>query len=121
MTETEKEKIPLAKEKPVFVMSTFMDAENYGDDLGLESLIDEELRTISAKGSEANLIFYEAKKFPDAYCLRGLYTISGDEITLNLNIFYGKDKIESVEIIGSVEELEIFTSKIISEVNLKIN
>jgi len=120
LNDSEKEKIPLAKEKPVFVMSTFMESESFDDILGLETLVDEKLRTVSAKGSEANLIFYETKNFPDAYRLRGLYSISGNEITLNLNIFYGKEKQQSVKIKGKKNNIDSFIKNIIEIVSLKI-
>jgi WD40 repeat protein len=121
LEEEDKSKIPLAKEKPVFVMSQFMNSETFADELKLEYLIDEKLRNISAKGSEAELIFYDAKSFPEAYQLKGLYTLSGDEVDLKFNLFLGSEKLHSIEVRGSKTSMEDFVNEIIEKVNEKLD
>jgi WD40 repeat protein len=121
LEEEDKTKIPLAKEKPVFVMSTFINADTYADELKLEFLVDEKLRNISAKGSDAELIFYDAKSFPEAYQLKGLYTLSGDEVDLKFNLFLGSEKLHSIEVRGSKTSMEDFVNEIIEKVNEKLD
>jgi WD40 repeat protein len=118
LEEEDKSKIPLAKEKPVFVMSQFMNSETFADELKLEYLIDEKLRNISAKGSEAELIFYDAKSFPEAYQLKGLYTLSGDEVDLKFNLFLGSEKLHSIEVRGSKTSMEDFVNEVIKSISV---
>lgn len=116
LEESDKAIIPLAKEKPVFVMSTFMDGSTFDDILGLEKLIDEELRGISSRGVDSDLLFFETKNYPEAYRLRGLYSIEDNVIKLNLNIFYDKEKISSFSIEGQKDQLKNFSETIINKI-----
>ncbi len=113
----DKTKIPLAKAKPIFVMSQFMNTETFADELNLEYLVDEKLRSISAKGKEAKLIFYDAKNFPEAYQLRGQYSISGDDIELKFIIFLGKENIQSIEVSGDKNQMEVFVDEVIGSIS----
>ena len=120
MTEDDKTKVQLAKEKPIFIYSNFQEEKSFDDILGIEQLVDEQFREITAKGTDATVIFYETKKFPGAYRLRGQYRQVGDEIILQLNIFKGKTKQESLTINGNKNNLPEFVKKIIDSVQSEI-
>jgi hypothetical protein len=60
---------------------------------------------LSAKGSEVELIFYDAKSFPEAYQLKRLYTISRKETNLKFNIFLGKEEMYFCENLGGNNDL----------------
>jgi len=112
----DKELIPLAKSKPIFVLSIFQDDENFDDYLNISEKVDEKFRELTAKGSDAPLILIETRNFPSAYRLRGRYKISGKNIILKVNLFKGKDVIKSFEFTGIKNEINAINKKIIDEI-----
>jgi len=57
MNENDKAKIPLAKPRPMFVRSSFLDADQLEDMLGLSTAVDDALNSLSAKGNESLSFF----------------------------------------------------------------
>jgi len=114
----DKELVPLAKSKPVFVFSLFQDEETFDDYLDLSENIDEKLRELTAKGSNAPLILIETKKFPSAYKIRGRYKVTGENINLKINLFKDKEKINSFEFSGNKNKIDEINQKIIDAVLL---
>ncbi|MCD4793249.1 MAG: ankyrin repeat domain-containing protein [Bacteroidales bacterium] len=112
----DKKLIPLADSKPIFVLSLFNDADNFDDHLEISEKVDEKLRDLTAKGSDAPLILLETRNFPSAYKLRGQYKVTGDKINLKVNLFKGKDIIQSFEFTGNKNEINIINQKIINEI-----
>lgn len=114
--EASKAQIPLSNIKPVFVRTTFVDAEAFTDDLNLSKLVDDKLNQIAMRGSDGQLVFLDTREFPDAYRLSGGYTQSSGNIALKLKIkgpkesehtLNAKTKEELVEkVVEIVEELE---------------
>lgn len=114
--EAAKEQIPLSNVKPVFVRTTFVDAEAFTDDLNLSKLLDDKLNQIAMRGSDGQLVFLDTREFPDAYRLSGGYTQSNGTITLKLKIkgpnesehtLSAKTKEELLEqVLGIVVDLE---------------
>jgi WD40 repeat protein len=87
----DKPNIPLAKAKPMVLMTTFQDEKMLDDVLGLEKIVDDLFRNTSAKGKDAFYVFLETKDFPDAYRVRGQYNSDGNNVKLKVNVFKGKD------------------------------
>jgi hypothetical protein len=84
--EEAKKLIPLSNIKPVFVRTTFVDAEDFTDVLSLSKSIDDQLNEIAIRGKESQIVFLDTREFPDAYRLSGGYTQSNGTITLKLKI-----------------------------------
>ena len=84
--EEARKQIPLNTIKPVFVRSTFVDAQKFNDHLQFSKAMDEELSSVSVKGNSDKYIFLDSREFPEAYSLSGGYTILANGIELILNI-----------------------------------
>jgi len=112
----DRELIPLADSKPIFVLSLFNDADNFDDHLEVSEKVNEKLRDLTSKGSNAPLILIETHNFPSAFKLRGQYKIEGDNIILKVNLFKRKDVIKSFEFAGNMNEIDAINQKIINEI-----
>ena len=84
--EQDRDDIPLASIKPVFVRSKFQDEDELEDVLGLSKLLDEALNHLSISEDDQKIIFIDARGFPDAYTLSGLYKKEKDLVKLRLKI-----------------------------------
>jgi WD40 repeat protein len=113
LTSDDKVRIPLAKEKPMFLQSSFQNAVSFADNLGLEKLVDNAFRTTSAKGSQSPFIFIEAKEFPEAYTVRGQYTINNTQVSLKANVLKGNEVVFSFELSGSTEDIASLAEQIV--------
>jgi len=111
---TDKENIPLARIKPVFVRSVFQDEEEFEDVLGLSAIIDDMLNEISQKGTGKSLIFVNARQFPESYKLSGIYSQQDNMINLNMRI-RSNEFSESFTISGS--GLEDLKAKILNKID----
>jgi WD40 repeat protein len=118
LTEQDKAEIPLAKEKPVFVMSVLAEATSFDDILGLEKMLDEKLRSVSARGASASFIFFDTRSFPEAYRIRGQYDIKGDDINVRINIFFANETERRyyLELSGNKNNLQSLTNEIVKQV-----
>jgi hypothetical protein len=103
--EESKKQIPLSSIKPVFVRTTFVDAESFSDDLNLSKLIDEELNLFASRGRDAQIVFLDSREFPDAYRLSGGYTQVAGKITMKLKI-KGPKESEHTITANSLESLK---------------
>lgn len=92
LTVDDRQEIPLAKVKPVFIRSNFQDEEEMEDILNLSKIMDEKLNDIS-QGVKSNVVFVDAREFPGAYKLIGRYTRKNNEITLSMKIRIGEETI----------------------------
>jgi WD40 repeat protein len=66
--------IPLANPKPVFVRSTFLNIEESEDNLHLAAFLDDQLSHLSTRGTNAPIIFVDAKQYPDGCKVSGSYS-----------------------------------------------
>ncbi len=111
---TDKENIPLARIKPVFVRSVFQDENELEDILNLSAIIDNMLNEVSQKGNDRSLIFVNAREFPESYKLSGLYNQQDNQITLKMKI-KSNGLSESCTISG--KDPEELKSKIMTRIN----
>jgi len=121
MNETDKQNIHLSEPKPLFLMTNFQDEEMMKDVLGLGKIVDEALRDISFRGTEAPLIFLDTRDFPDAYSLSGRYSVSGNEITLKVNLFKGSEKKQTLTFTREKDKLETFGNEILNKISALIS
>lgn len=85
-----REKIPLVQIKPVFVRNVFLDSDELEDVLGLGQALGDYFRRITVKGAQAELIYVDAEEYVNAYSMKGLYTVEGDEVAVRVRL--RKDK-----------------------------
>ena len=105
LTDEDKELIRLAKVKPVFIRSNFLDNDEFEDVLNLSVKVDELLNEKAHNGKNSPLVFVDVKKYPEAYKLSGTYTQEGDDIVLNLIVRLDEQKDKVVLKAGSLDDL----------------
>jgi hypothetical protein len=89
----DKEAIPLAQAKPVFLQSAFFDEADFNDPLNLGQQVDAQLLDLSATRQRGRgIVFIPVRDFPDGYYLRGAYSSHGQALRLNVNVFKGTEK-----------------------------
>jgi len=116
-TSQDKEQISLAKIKPMFIRSNFLDEAKLSDVLNLGNKLDEELNEISARGNEGKFIFVDVGEFPEAFQLSGLYRQIEGKIKLRMNINFSVES-EVFEIEGNtIEDLIDSIIEIINQNN----
>jgi hypothetical protein len=120
---TDKAKIPLAQAKPIFLHSTFLDADKFSDHLKLAQLLDDLLIEHSTRGESASLIFVQAQEFPNAYKVGGIYKIIGNQIQLRFAIHQGDNPqpIKQMEITGEKNDLEGLQNTLLQAIKKVIN
>jgi hypothetical protein len=111
----DKPMIPLARTRPVVLMSSLKDKDSFDDEIGIEKLVDEKLRELSAGPGDPELIFIEAKEFPDAYRIRGAYSITGNTAEVTVNIFLGSNKAGSFVLKGDKTSLGPLSESIVGK------
>lgn len=116
LNEHDKEKIPLAKSKTIFVYSVVQDGNTFDDHLKLSKQLDEKFREISSQGSDAPLILIETRDFPGARKLRGQYQLNGGKLILKVNEFKDKKILNSYEFKGNITELDAIINKLTEEI-----
>jgi WD40 repeat protein/uncharacterized caspase-like protein len=84
----EKVNIKLARPGVVFVSSAFQDEAQFNDPLNLADAVNSYLREEDAAG--AGFLFFDLKNIPDAYSIKGLYTVKDDAVTIRARLFKGK-------------------------------
>jgi len=116
ITNEDKPKIPLAKSKPMFVLSVIMDAEIFSDHLDLSGKTDEKLRDLTSIGAKAPLIMIDTKDFPGAYKIRGQYTVKKNKLKIKINLFEDNVIVKSFELSGMKNDTEAIISTLIEKV-----
>jgi WD40 repeat protein len=112
---TDKPLIPLAVAKPMFLMSSLKDKETFDDVLGIEKIVDDKLRDVSSKAASSMIIFIEAKEYPEAYRIRGAYSITGDQVDITVNLFLGNEKAGSFNVKGKKSDMEKLAEEIVTK------
>jgi WD40 repeat protein len=108
-------KIEPARAGAVFVGSAFQDETQFNDPLNLADAVNNYLREQDAEG--AGFLFFDLKNIPDAYSIKGLYTLSGDAVTVRARLFKGKAQVgEVVTIKGSASATPALVEAIVGKV-----
>jgi len=110
----DKNNIPLSRIKPVFVRSNFQDEEELADILNLSQAIDDILNEGNPAALDKSIIFVDARDFPDAHKVSGLYYRENGSITLNM-------RIKTPEITQRISVTGTNKEEIINKVLEKIN
>jgi len=107
--------IKLADEKPLFTASKFLNGAVDDDDLDISSLIDQSMNEIAARGSDSQIVYVTVSNSPDAWSLSGRYEITGDEITIKVNIKQNKEIKTRLELTGKKSDLRALAEKVVNE------
>lgn len=92
MSEQARAQVVISDPKPVFVRSAFMNPEALADDLDLSRQVDEQLNDLSSKGADADLIFLDARDYPDGCKASGTYQRKGTSWQLNGKVKCGGEE-----------------------------
>jgi len=112
----DKEAIPLANPKTVFIRSTLVNSEDFEDGLGLSELLNNELSISSSKGENSEIVYFDSANFPNACKISGGYTISENDISISLKISCGKElKTFNLESETTEELIKEIIKKVITE------
>lgn len=87
----DKNAIPLANPKTVFVRSTLLNTEDLEDSLGLTEMLNNELSIVASKGKNVPLVYFDSAKYPNACKISGGYTVNGGQISIAIKLRCGKD------------------------------
>jgi hypothetical protein len=113
---TEDVSIPMVEVKPLFVRSNFQEENDFDDILEISDAIDNRLMDISAQGKAASVLFVNVKKYPNAFAIKGRYSVSGESIIGNIRVFKGDELIKSFEIKGSSHDIDGLVEEILKKV-----
>ena len=114
LEEKDRDAIPLNNPKKVFVRSNLIDRNQYEDVLGISDALDKELSLVSTKGViSKNIVFFDAKQYPNSCKISGPYTNKNGTIKLNLKIRCDKIIIEKEIVSNSISNL---IQKILNEI-----
>lgn len=83
--------IPLANPKTVFVRSTLLNTEDLEDSLGLTEMLNNELSLVASKGKTVPLVYFDSAKYPNACKISGGYTVTGNQISISIRLRCGED------------------------------
>ncbi len=108
--------IKLADEKPLFTASNLQnnDPDVAADDLHLNSLLDNELNDISARGENNGITYIPGSTSPDAYSLGGRYILNGDVLTVKVNIRQNDVTKYKFELSGTKSEIKALAEKLVN-------
>ena len=68
-------------------------------------MVDDKLLELSSKNNSAQFVFINSRDFPDAIKIRGQYSVSGNNVEVNVNIFKGTLKKSSYTTSGAKSDL----------------
>lgn len=90
LDDSDKNEIPLAKAKTVFVRSSLVESNEDDDILNISALLDDRLSQISARGNASKIVFFDARMFPQSCKITGGYYKKEDKFYVNLKIRCGE-------------------------------
>ncbi|MBS1553311.1 MAG: caspase family protein [Bacteroidetes bacterium] len=122
VTKEVKDQIKLAEPKPIFVASNFQDENSYEDVvLKFSEAVNSQLREITARGRQAEIVFTEGKDYPNAYRLSGRYKQEGGKLQVTYIIYKGEKKIGGpFTATGDPKNLSAMVAGLMDEVKGKI-
>lgn len=117
LTSEDKEKIPLAKAKPMLIQSNFQAESEFLDYLNLTPKVNAQLMDLSFRGNAAPWVFLDVVHYPDAFRAVGRYTVNGNMINAKVLVFKGNDKkaLGEVKVEGYLNVLDDFAMDIAGE------
>jgi len=107
----DKEKIVLAKLKPLILRPTISNREDGVDDLEISEALRQQLKERCQEGAgknpkEVSSLYLDSKDHPDGVAVNGAYTVTGRQINLTLTLLYRKQRLKAIALAGSKDQLE---------------
>lgn len=109
-------KIPVANEKPVFIRNVFLESKAYDDVIGLGNAVSNYFQSVSSKGAQAEYIFVDVNQFDNAYSLKGIYTLTGNNVNVKGALFKGKKNMGTFDLSGSKNDIDTLVDDLVWEV-----
>jgi len=109
--------IKLADEKPLFTASNFQNSDEdvVADNLQLNSILDNLLNEISARGEENPITYVAGSSSPDAYSLVGRYDVKGDDLAVKVNIRQNNQTKYKFELSGKKSNLKDLAEQVVTQ------
>ncbi len=109
--------IPIASSKLLFIRSDFQDEELFVDVLDLDQAVANYFNQLTL-GGQSPFVYSHKGENPDAYSIKGRYTILQEEIALQARLFKGKQPQGALmEISGSKSNLSALVQKLFRAVD----
>jgi WD40 repeat protein len=108
-------RVPLRTPRPLVLRSNFQDEDQLEDVLELGRHVDRRLNEASARGTEARLVFVDARALPDACRIAGRYRVEGDKVVVDLRLSRGKQRLARFEVSGAASALDKLAARIVAE------
>jgi WD40 repeat protein len=112
--EEDKAAIILAEPKQVYIRSMLLDKTKFRDVLEISKRLNEELSTLASKGSQSDIIFFDAEEYASSCQITGGYKQTDNGITLDMTILCGQEEQLHTVKANDVNEL---ISKVLEIVN----
>lgn len=107
--------IHLAAEKPVVICANVMNGATFIDDLQLKDKINEQLLTISERGTESQ-IFFARQETANANKINIMYQITSENVNCELRLLKNNENIYQASIKGKKTDMDGLVKSIIEEV-----
>ena len=120
VTAEDKDRIPLARVKPLVLRSNFTTMARPVDNLGLTRLVNAELRDFSSMTRGGKLVYVDADELPGAYTLSGRYGRSGQGLKVEAYLFEGEKEYAHFEVEGKETDLPALAKSLVAEAMQKI-
>ncbi|RCR67286.1 caspase family protein [Larkinella punicea] len=106
VTESVKTRIHIAEPRPVLLVKNFQEVTEIDDVLDLKSKVESALNDfIASRGSDAPMLTMEAKDYPGAYTLNGLYTLQGEALSVSCKVKKGSVSVGDFVVTGTKSKL----------------
>ncbi len=114
LTEEDRKRIPVARLRHVLVRPRFNQVGERIDPLRLEERVAEQLREAETRGTTAAAVFWDVADAPDAYQITGEYRITGDSVTVDLQLYRdGKRQGDPFRITGKSGAIDALTVELL--------
>lgn len=117
----DKVKIPVAQVKPVFIRNVFQDENTFDDGLGLSQALGDYFQGMTAKGSQAEVIYVDVSNYENAWSLKGRYTVEGEVVKVTGRLFKGKTAQHDFVVNGKKSDVNGLAEAILEAVWAKVN
>ena len=101
----DRQRIPLATVRPLILAVALEEEEEWKDTLDASRMVDAMLRERAAS-ADAPIIFVEARRHPDAYSVRGRYTMAAGLVTVRVKLFHNGDMVGGYEQVADKSAVE---------------
>lgn len=105
--------IPLARERPVFIRSTFLNLNTLTDNIGLSESLSGSFEEVSARGPNPEFIYIDVSQYRQGVKLSGLYTESAGTISIEGKVQQAGREIGSFSVDGNKDNMPGLAQKVI--------